>query len=355
MAAAQIRMVRRRPRWPLYALLAVSVAGMAWYAMSIRQAAGHMDGTPRAPESMSTWMKAGVGEGAISVPVFKTGLEDLPRSLQGTEVPGEGLLDAQGQLIVSRSLRDLFDYFLSSRGEQADAVLDARIRAYLRHKLPAAAADQALVLLDAYLNYLQKVDGTIQQAQAGRPLSPVERLSTLQRLRRESMSPQAVAAFFGDEEQYDQYTVDKIVVLEDTALTPIQKSQKLKTLRESLPKSLRVNLDAAEVSQSLTAVTDDWRQRGGSVAELRALRENIVGAEAAQRLEALDRDNAQWDARVQAYLQARASILADAALSQAMKQQKIEAMLQAGFNGTEQLRVQAYERMSDAQASHAGS
>ena len=53
-------------------------------------------------------------------------------------------------------------------------------------------------------------------------------------------------------------------------------------------------------------------------------------------LEALDRDNAQWDARVQAYLQARASILADAALSQAMKQQKIEAMLQAGFNGTEQ-------------------
>lgn len=298
-------------------------------------------------------MKAGVGDVPISVPAFKTGLEDLPRSLQGTEVPSDGLLDARGQLILSRAIRDLFDYFLSSRGEQPDLVLDARIRAYLRHRLPAAASEQALTLLDAYLMYLQKVDGTIQQAQgATSTLTPAERLSTLKRLRRESLSPQAVEAFFGAEEHYDQYTVDKLAVLDDKALSPLQKSQQLKSLREALPEPLRASLDASELSQSLSAVTDDWRQRGGSVEELRTLRENIVGAEATQRLEALDRDNAQWDARVQAYLQARAGILSDAALSPPMKQQRIQTMLQGSFSASEQLRVQAYERMNDAQASH---
>ena len=46
---------------------------------------------------------------------FTTGLENLPRSLQGTEVDGEIIIDENKQLVVTEGLRRLFDYFLSAR------------------------------------------------------------------------------------------------------------------------------------------------------------------------------------------------------------------------------------------------
>ena len=118
-------------------------------------------------------------------------------------------------------------------------------------------------------------------------------------------------------------------------------------MRQALPADLQGSLDATEVAHSLEAVTQELRQRGGSVAELRTVRENLVGAEAADRLEVLDRENQAWQARIQTYLQARAAVLADATLAEPVKQERIQALMKAGFSASEQLRVESYERMSD--------
>ena len=42
----------------------------------------------------------------------------LPKSLQGTQVDGEIIIDENKQLVVTAGLRRLFDYFLSAQGEE---------------------------------------------------------------------------------------------------------------------------------------------------------------------------------------------------------------------------------------------
>ena len=68
--------------------------------------------------------------------------------------------------MIDRGVRDVFDR-LSSRGEQADAIIDARIRAYVKNRLGRRAAQQALGLLDAYLGYLQRLDVAATKTNGG--------------------------------------------------------------------------------------------------------------------------------------------------------------------------------------------
>lgn len=298
---------------------------------------------------MSSWMSPSVGFNASHSPepTFKTGLERMPTSLAGTEVAGDLREDDQGRLIIDKGVRDTFDYFLSSRGEQSDAVLDARIRAYVKHRLGQRAAQQALSLLDGYLAYLQKLDVLSQQSRSGATTEPKVRLAMLIELRSRSFTPDVVQALFGLELAYDQYTVDKMAVFKDASLTPLQKANQLKALRLALPADLQANMDATEVAPTLQAVTQEWRERGGSVADLKSLREALVGKDATARLEALDRDEQNWQTRIQTYLQDRSAIMSDATLAEGVKQEKIQRLVVNSFSATEQLRVSSYERMSD--------
>lgn len=298
---------------------------------------------------MSSWMSPTVGFNASHTPepTFKTGLERMPPSLAGTEVAGDLREDDQGRLIMDKGVRDTFDYFLSSRGEQTDAVLDARIRAYIKHRLGALAAQQALSLLDGYLAYLQKLDVLSQQARGGVTTEPKERLATLVALRSRSFTADVVQAFFGLELAYDQYTVDKMAVFKDPRLSPVQKANQLKALRLALPVDLQANMDATEVAPTLQAVTQEWRDRGGTVADLKSLREALVGKEATARLEELDRDEQNWQMRIQTYLQDRSTIMSDATLADGVKQERVQRLLASSFSAPEQLRVSSYERMSE--------
>ena len=83
------------------------------------------------------------------------------------------------------------------------------------------------------------------------------------------------------------------------------------------------------------------------MAELRSLREVLVGKEATDRLEDLDRDEQAWQVRIHAYLQARSVILADVSLADDTKQERIQRLMGSGFSASEQLRVSSYERMAD--------
>ncbi|MDE2593148.1 MAG: hypothetical protein KGL57_02830 [Burkholderiales bacterium] len=350
MAVGGVMLDVKTGRWPRRLAIGGAVVAAVWFGLAYvgrhAREAAVQDGQTK---GMSSWMSASVGANAISTPVptFKTGLESLPKSLAGTEVAGDLREDERGQLIVNKGVRDVFDYFLSSRGEQSDAVLDARIRAYVKHRLGATAAQQALALLDAYLGYLQQLDVLATQARGGATLEISERMVALDRLRARSFTPEVVQAFFGQEQLYDHYTVDKLAVFNDHSLTPVQKAAKLKALRLALPADLQASLDATEVAQSLQTVTQEWRQRGGSVAELRTIRESVVGHEAADRLESLDRENQAWDARIQAHLRARAGILTDATLADSTKEERVQALRVAGFSAAEQARVQTFERMAD--------
>jgi lipase chaperone LimK len=282
---------------------------------------------------------------------FKTGREGIPKSLSDTDVDGSLEVDSNGNLIIAQSVRQVFDYFLSAIGEEDLATLIGRIRAYIRYKLAdhPQAITQAEQILDSYLAYRDAL-GRIPQIQG----DPAQNMSAIRNqkeqiaaLRAQFMTRAVVDAFFGDEDAYDRYTMARIEVMQDKTLSATEKAKRTAELLNTLPPQLKESVQTLNKYQELTTFTEDWKKRGGKPEELRALREQIVGAEATERLEALDQERADWDARINSYLQQRDAINKNPALSDAERQRQLTEIKTKDFNEQERVRVQAFETMHD--------
>lgn len=84
-------------------------------------------------------------------------LQTLPASFRGTTVDGVFRLDANGNLLISEDIRQIFDYFLAAVGEEPLATSVERLRAYITEQLSANAREQALTLLNQYLDYKREL------------------------------------------------------------------------------------------------------------------------------------------------------------------------------------------------------
>lgn len=282
---------------------------------------------------------------------FITGLEQLPASLSGTEVDGELLIDEQGNLYVTRRLRDLFDYFLSTVGEESLPTIIQRVKAYIRHRTPEPAQSQAISLFDQYMAYRAALRDVPEAG--GKPADQIDldaimtQKAAEQRLRQQYFSPEVIQAFFGDEDAYDQYTLQSLKIARNTQLSAAEKAEKTAELLKQLPEGLRESMQSTVQYQSLEQQTAAWKARKGSAAELRQLRLNLVGSEATGRLEVLDQDNAQWQRRVDAYLLEQRKIISNPQWSAEQKQLMVVSLRrQQGFSESEQLRLPAFEQMA---------
>lgn len=294
------------------------------------------------------WNKADTQTASAAIaatPHFKTGLEQLPRSLVGTSVDGQLEADAAGHLKLTRGVRDLFDYFLSLIGEEPLLTVRARLLAYIHAHLPPTAAAEAAALLDHYLAYKTAEGQAAQQAGGNANAltldAVTQRFDTLQTLRTQYFSVAEREAFFADDEALDRYTVARLKVLQDTSLSPADKARRINELTANLPPALRASLSVADTVQTLDALTADWKARGGSPQELRAAREQLVGPEAANRLEALDRQRSAWTIKLQSYDAQSQALQTDATLSDTQRQQALAQLRHQLFTPQEQLRLQA--------------
>jgi lipase chaperone LimK len=204
----------------------------------------------------------GTGSNHIPPASFTTGVEGLPPSLQGTEVDGELEVDANGHLKITGGIRRVFDYFLSAVGEEPLDSIIKRIRAYIRHKLPAAAADEAERILDNYINYKRGLEA-IPQVASGAGQIDIEALrrqmQQVQALRTQFFSPEVIAAFFGDEDAYDRYTLARLDLLQNKSLSPTQRADQLAALEQQLPESMRESIRVINQVQNLESLTQDWK------------------------------------------------------------------------------------------------
>lgn len=293
----------------------------------------------------------GMTTAAVTPAHFTTGLESLPGSLRDTEVDGELEVDANGRLKITNGIRRIFDYFLSGVGEEPMESALARIRAYIRHKLPAGPAAEAEKILDGYIAYkrgLEAVQEAAPPANGQIDLAAVRhQMQQVQALRTQYLSQEVITAFFGDEDAYDRYTLGRLDVLQNKQLTPATRAQQLAALEQQLPPAMQESMKAINQYQNLQALTDDWQKRKGSPTELRQIRENLVGPEATDRLENLDRERGQWDQRMTAWFSERAAIMANTSLGEQDRQRQVEAARQQRFQATEMVRVESLERMQD--------
>lgn len=265
----------------------------------------------------------------------------LPASLANTEFDGSVELDANGQLRLTQSLRRLFDYALSSIGERSIEEIRALLSAQLDTLTSIDGKRQAMEAFERYLRYLQSVD----QAAATLATMPLEqRLQTMVEMRRQQLGTEMADAFFGDEEAYQRFTLERRALDEDPALSADERTARERELLSELPESVRepyLSQQRTEADLSDGAAIDAFAD---DAAERHRLRRERFGEEAAARMELLDRERAAWDARVAAYRAERSRVQA---LDAAARQAALDDWLQRNFDEAEQRRIRSLEGIGE--------
>jgi|SRR5690554_163467 len=278
---------------------------------------------------------------------FITGLEDLPASLQDTEVDGGFEVDINGKLIVSHRIRQLFDYFLTAQGEEPLPVLLQRLRAYIHHTLSGDAAIEAEHLLDSYVGYLNdaaSIDSS--RIAAGQKIDPSqvrEQKQQLAAIRASHFDEVANDAFFAEEEAYDRYTLARLELMTDNSLSLDERASRLAELENQLPPALQESLKEVTRYQNLQALTQQWQASDGDTGNLQQIRENVVGREAADRLAKLDQQRAEWQERADSWMTERERILSNSSISDMDKEKQINSLRAERFSPEEELRIKALE------------
>ncbi len=323
-----------------------ALAGVAWKIFMLSQASSGLvvnQGRP-APTLLSQL------QAPVVQPTFMTGMEHLPHSLAGTQPPPGLIIDAQGHLVITHGLRMFFDYFLSALGEEPLPTIESRVRAYMASSLPQAADRQAERIFHDYMNYLlalQKLSATTAATTPTQGSSMdmhlwAEQLQQKRQLRSGYLTPPVIKAFYGDEDAYDDYTLQRWQISQNTSLSQAEKTEQQKQLLSGLPDSVQQSMASIQLLQNVQQSDADCRKRGCSAEELHTERVAEVGEAAAERLDSMDADNAAWQQRVQGYLQQRQQILASSSYSPEDKQAQIEQLQAQQFAPNERLRLDAY-------------
>lgn len=287
-------------------------------------------------------------------PPLPSAIAPLPPSFSGTEVDGTLRVDAAGYLVIEEGIRLLFDYFLSAMGEEPLPITVKRLRDYITSQLQEPARQQALTLLEQYLDY------KLQLVNLERDLPNQYDLATLRQradaasaLRARIFSLEAHQAFFGQEEAYDRFTLDRLAIRHDASLDDEAKAAAVDQLRQSLPEALQDTL-LPQLQAELRTETSRLRAEGANAADIRRMRQQLVGAEATQRLEELDSRRLGWNRRIAAFQEEKSRIEANSGLSEVDKAHALRNLAEERFDERERLRLDAALELADRRAKQAG-
>lgn len=290
---------------------------------------------------------------------FTTGLERMPHSLLDTQVDGEIIIDENKQLVVTEGLRRLFDYFLSALGEEDEATIIARVEAYIRHHTPEPAASQAIDIFHQYVAYLKALDGIqksygnlqLQATQSGElDLNLIsQRRQDVSKLRQQYFTPETITAFFGSDDDYDDYSIAMLKIAQDDSMTEAQKQAARQDYISRLPEGvIKKNIEQQANFSELMQKTEEMKRKGASAEELFAMRSKLVGEPAARRLAKVDAEDANFDARFNQYQAQRQAMIAQAG-SEAAGSAQITQLEQQLFSEAERKRLSGYAALKQAQ------
>ena len=291
---------------------------------------------------------------------FVTGLERLPRSLKGTQVDGEIIIDENKQLVVTEGLRRLFDYFLPAIGEEDEAVIFARVESYIRHHTPEPAASQAVAIFSKYVAYLkalpeiEKRYGNLQlQATKNGELdlnAIAQQKQDVANLRQQYFDKTTIEAFFGASDSYDDYSMEMVRINQNEQMSEAQKQAARQDYVSRLPDgAIKTNIMQQANLNELMARTEQMKAAGASPEALYNMRRELVGAPAAARLAQVDQQDADFDQRFKQYQTQKQQLLSQNA-DKVQAQTQIHQIEQQLFNETERKRLAGYAALQKQKA-----
>lgn len=266
----------------------------------------------------------------------------LPPSLQGARHGVALRMDERGKLILQADLLHLFDFYLAGREEEGlDKVL-RRIHRDLAAQLREPALDQARDLLRRYVDYRIELQ---ELPEAGAGLDAVvlrQRLDALNAVRQRYFSAEEYALFFARENAEDEYRVQRLALSRQDGLSDEQRDLALAELELQLPDDVRAARAESSRYGDLYATTQALQAQGASAEEIRQVREQSLGSEAADALAELDLQQAAWQQRLADYAAER-NRLRDSGLDNSQLQAAIAELQASRFDERERLRVQALD------------
>jgi lipase chaperone LimK len=243
-------------------------------------------------------------------------------------------------------LKRLFDYYLSTVGEQTIPEITRQIQQVLAENLRPAQLPQAQRLLDRYIAFksalLRLEQDYAKKPEAERSLRA--RFLAMQRLRDNYFSAEETQAMFGLEDANDMDALARLEIANDATLSASDKRSRLATLDQQMPRMLREDREAPRAVIRLEAQIAALRAQGAGDDEVFRARAKTLDNAAAGRLAELDQEERQWRQRIDSYLSDRARALqrlADAPDSE--KQAALTDLQQARFSELERKRLAAYE------------
>ena len=257
---------------------------------------------------------------------------DVVRTFSGTTPDGTFATSGK-DLVLSPELIKRFEYHLAAVGELTIEQIKAAIIKDINAELNEKGQKEALRILEAYLK-LKTTLGGMHQSKMNEvnAAALAQNFKAIRDLRAQYFQPAEIKALFGNADEYDDYTVDKLALMQNKSLSDKERAAKLDALKAGLSAENRANVEQPVLHLAVAEKVEQARQNGATPEQIRQIRTDMVGADAAKRLENLDQEEAAWKARIKQYQEARAA--------DPDKAQQLKATL---FSPQEQLRLAAYE------------
>jgi lipase chaperone LimK len=223
----------------------------------------------------------------------------------------------------------------------------AQIKSYLaallrQRSLTAAQSAEVMSFFDRYWAYLEAAD---KSAQGGGGAGDVESLrATFEKrnqLRRQMLGLEMEDGFFGESEKEDQVTLERLAISNDRSLSEAERQSRLQALRSSEPLSMQQSERDGDQLRELSAETEALKKSGASESQIFAMRSQLVGEAAAERLQQMDTEDAQWNQRLDVLRQQQKQIVDTPGLSQQDKDAEVDAIIARDFSATEAARARA--------------
>lgn len=321
--------------WILLPLLVLFIAFIMWLRPSSTTEPTAPQPTQQQPNMQSTHLSSTTLPNSQSL------------SQQDTQINCQLRLNETGQLIVNEQTKQCFEYFISQYGEKDLQQIERDFSAYIETAYQSPSREQILDLWQRYFKYRQALANISKPAGEENAAYFAAIFKSTQNLRQQFFNTLEINGLFGQEDIYQHYTLSRLTILEDHSLSAQEKAARLSELFQNLPTDWQDNLKTLSQLEDLRTLSNELKVRGGSAAELKQLRLNLVGPEATVRLEQLDQERQTWKNDVQQYLNARDQVL-QSGLSDQVKQQNIQQLKQQYFpQKQQQLRLETFENIHD--------
>ena len=216
-------------------------------------------------------------------------------------------------------------------GDTSDpAVLKKRAALLVPRHFPAGQAVRAAALVERYIDYRVALGSIRPPTDPGDPRTLRNAIDARDQVRSRYFAPEENEALFARDAELDRYTLARLEVERNSALSKSQKEAALQEAEAGLSDAQRMQRADATSYLGVAAQTAAFEASGASEQARYTQRQAAHGDAAARQLAQLDREERDWQARLDDY---------DAARKNGASEQDLQRVRSRLFSEVEQLRL----------------